>query len=112
MDRDRICKQLIEFQKVTFDNSYCGLTKLQEQGEEMINTFLARSNWLPSEGRKAFTDWLKAYRKARCEFKRSVDENFEKIMEFFGCDCDKDALQREARPEDAFQEDAFQEDGK
>ncbi len=88
MDRNRICKQLIEFQKATFDNSFYGLAKLQEQGEEMIDTFLDRSAWLPNEGRKAFTDWLEAYRKARSDFKRTVDENFERILEYFGCQGD------------------------
>jgi polyhydroxyalkanoate synthesis regulator phasin len=84
MDRNRICRQLIEFQKATFDNSFYGLAKLQEQGEEMIDTFLDRSAWLPNEGRKAFTEWLEAYRKARSDFKRTVDENFERILEYFG----------------------------
>jgi hypothetical protein len=85
MDRSRICRQLIEFQKVTFDNSYDGLSKLQEQSEAMINTFLAQSHWLPNDGRKAFTDWLEAFKQARSDFKETVDESFEKVMEYFDC---------------------------
>lgn len=83
MDQKYLFKQIIEFQKTTFDNSFDALAKLQEQGESIINNSLKQAEWLPEEGKKAIKEWLQAYKKARAEFKNTVDSNFTKVQEFF-----------------------------
>jgi polyhydroxyalkanoate synthesis regulator phasin len=83
MDQKHLFKQIIDFQKATFDNSFNALATLQEQGETMINTSLNQAEWLPEEGKKVITEWLGAYKKARAEFKNTVDGNFKKVQEFF-----------------------------
>jgi sugar-specific transcriptional regulator TrmB len=83
MDQKHLFKQIIDFQKATFDNSFKALATLQEQGETMINASLNQAEWLPAEGKKAITEWLEAYKKARTEFKNTVDNNYKKVQEFF-----------------------------
>jgi polyhydroxyalkanoate synthesis regulator phasin len=83
MDQKYLLKQIIEFQKATFDNSFNALATLQEQGETMISTSLNQAEWLPEEGKKVIKDWLDNYKKARTEFKNTVDGNFKKVQEFF-----------------------------
>ncbi|MFO8084798.1 MAG: hypothetical protein R6U27_10825 [Desulfobacterales bacterium] len=83
MDQKHVFKQIVDFQKGTFDNSFNALAKLQEQGETMVTTFLNQAGWLPEEGKKVITEWLEAYKKARIEFKDTVDSNFKKVEEFF-----------------------------
>lgn len=83
MDQKHVFKQIIDFQKGTFDNSFNALAKLQEQGEVMVNTFLSQAGWLPEEGKKVITEWIEAYKKARTEFKETVDGNFKKVQDFF-----------------------------
>jgi F0F1-type ATP synthase delta subunit len=83
MDQKHLFKQIIDFQKTTFDNSFKALATLQEQGETMINASLNQAEWLPAEGKKAITEWLEAYKKARTEFKNTVDNNYKKVQEFF-----------------------------
>ena len=83
MDQKHVFKQIIDFQKGTFDNSFNALAKLQEQGEAMVNTFLSQAGWLPEEGKKVITEWIEAYKKARTEFKETVDGNFKKVQDFF-----------------------------
>jgi len=34
-----------------------------------------QSPWLPAEGKKAVTDWIKAYKRGREDFKAAVDDN-------------------------------------
>jgi len=42
----------------------------------MVNMFLEQqSPWLPAEGKKAVTDWIKAYKRGREDFKAAVDDN-------------------------------------
>jgi F0F1-type ATP synthase delta subunit len=83
MDQKHLFKQIIDFQKTTFDNSFNALATLQEQGESIINASLNQAEWLPAEGKKAISEWLEAYKKARMEFKNTVDNNYKKVQEFF-----------------------------
>ncbi len=46
-------KQMIDFQKATFNNSFIAMTKIQDQGNAMLNVFLNQASWLPEEGKKA-----------------------------------------------------------
>ena len=83
MDSTKIAKQMIDFQKATFDNSFNAMVMLQEQTEKMVNTFLDQATWLPEEGRRVINEWVDAYKKGREDFKKTVDENFKKVEGFF-----------------------------
>jgi polyhydroxyalkanoate synthesis regulator phasin len=83
MDSSKIAKQMIDFQKTTFDNTFNAMAMLQEQAESMSRTILDQATWMPEEGRKAVNDWLKAYKKGREDFKKGVNENFTKVEDFF-----------------------------
>ena len=83
MDPVQIAKQMIDFQKTTFDNTFSAMVMLQEQTERMANTLLEQATWMPAEGKKAINDWVKAYKKGREDFKKTVDENFKKVENFF-----------------------------
>jgi hypothetical protein len=71
--------QMIDFQKATFDNSFTAMTKMQEQGDAMLNVFLNQASWLPEEGKTAITNWTKGCRTARDNFQKMVNENFKSI---------------------------------
>jgi hypothetical protein len=83
MDQKILFKQMIDFQKTTFDNSFSAMTALQEQGEKMVGMFLEQANWLPAEGKKAIRDWTDAYNKGRLEFKKNVETHFKKVEDYF-----------------------------
>jgi len=83
VDSQKVVKQMVDFNKATFDNTFNALIMLQEQAERMANTMLEQANWMPEEGRKAISDWVGAYKKGRTEFKGMVDESFAKVEEFF-----------------------------
>ncbi|MCG6906986.1 MAG: hypothetical protein LJE63_10210 [Desulfobacteraceae bacterium] len=83
MDQKQILKQMIDFNKATFDNTFNAIVMLQEQAERAANTLLEQANWLPEDGKKAINEWVKAYKKGREDFKKVVDENFQKVESFF-----------------------------
>jgi len=83
MDSAKIAKQMIDFQKTTFDNTFTAMVMLQEQTERMADTLLGQATWMPAEGKKAINDWVEAYKKGREDFKKTVDENFKKVEDFF-----------------------------
>jgi predicted nucleic-acid-binding protein len=74
---------MIDFQKTTFDNTFSAMVMLQEQTERMAETLLEQATWMPAEGKKAISDWVKTYKKGREDFKKAVDENFKKVEDFF-----------------------------
>jgi gas vesicle protein len=83
MDQKQILKQMVEFNKATFDNSFNAMVMLQEQTERMSNTLIEQATWLPEEGKKAITEWVSAYKKGRETFKTSVEDSFKKVLNYF-----------------------------
>ncbi len=75
-------KQMVDFQKATFDNSFIAMIKMQEQGEAMLNVFLNQASWLPEEGKKNIKDWVKSNQTARDDFQKTVNENFKVVEKY------------------------------
>jgi uncharacterized protein (DUF927 family) len=83
MDSAKIAKQMIDFQKTMFDNTYSGMVLVQEQTERMAVSLLDQATWMPAEGRNAINGWVNAFKKGREDFKKGVDENFKRVEDFF-----------------------------
>jgi len=83
MENKIVVKQIIDFHKTTFDNTFNSLAVLQEQTEKMLQTFLLQAAWLPAEGKAAIKEWMNIYNKGRVDFKTTVDKNYEKVEEYF-----------------------------
>ncbi len=79
----KFAKQMIDFYKATFDNSFNAMVMLQEQTEKNMKTALDQATWLPTEGKKVIDEWVKAYKQGRDEFKKVTEENFKKVDDFF-----------------------------
>lgn len=83
MDPKQIAKQMIAFNKTAFDNNFNAISKLHEQTEMIVNKFWEKSPMFPEQGKKAISEWMKAYKKGCDDFKNAVDENFKKVEDFF-----------------------------
>ncbi|MGO9017860.1 MAG: hypothetical protein ACLQVJ_05845 [Syntrophobacteraceae bacterium] len=83
MEPLKLAKQMIDFNKATFDNSFSTMVLLQEQMEKTVNAFLEQSTGLPEEGRKIFNEWVATYKKGREDFKKVVDESYKKVDSYF-----------------------------
>ena len=79
IDKKQIAKQMIQFNKAAFDNSFKAMTLVAEQNEKMMEAFLGQASWLPEEGQKALKEWMASYKKGCQEFKKTVDENYTKV---------------------------------
>ncbi len=83
MDNKLIGKQMIEFNKSAFDNSFKAMTMVYEQNEKMLEAFLGQASWLPEDGRKALKEWMESYKKGCQDFKKIVDDNYAKVESYF-----------------------------
>ena len=79
----QMLKQMIDFNKATFDNVFNTMSMLQGQMESIINTFVDQSTGTTEEGKKAAKEWAAIYKKGFEDFKRSVDDNYKKVDSFF-----------------------------
>jgi len=83
MDQAIIAKQMIDFQKTMFDNTFNAIVIVQEQTGRMATTVLDQAEWMPAEGRNAISGWVDGFKKGREDFKKGVDENFKKVEDVF-----------------------------
>jgi hypothetical protein len=83
MEPIKMAKQMIDFNKATFDNTFDAMVLLQEQTEKMVNTFMAQATFIPEEGRKMLGEWVQAFKKGREEYKKAVDDSFRKVEAYF-----------------------------
>jgi hypothetical protein len=83
MEPNAMLKQMLDFNKTAFDNSFYAMSTIQEQNAKMVNTFLEQASWMPDEGKKVIRDWVDAYKKGCEDFKKAADENYSKVDEFF-----------------------------
>jgi hypothetical protein len=81
---DRIAKQINDIQRTTFDNVFFAASAIQDQTEKAINAFLETGVWpMPEEGKKVLNEFVQAFKKGREEFKRIMDDSFDKIESSF-----------------------------
>ena len=83
MEPKQIAKEMIDFNKTAFDNSFKAMTVLQDQTEKIVSAFMEQTTFFPEDGKKLVTDWINTYKKGRDEFKNSADESFKKVESFF-----------------------------
>jgi hypothetical protein len=83
MDPKQIAKQIVDFNKTAFDNSFNAMSVVQDQTEKMVSAMMEQTTFFPAEGKKEVTNWMKTYKKGREEFKTAADENFKKVEVYF-----------------------------
>jgi len=83
MNQFSFAKQMMDFNRTTFENTFGAICTIQEQSEKMINALVEQANWIPSEGKKAMSDMAAMFRKSCMEFKKAVDDNFVRVEAYF-----------------------------
>lgn len=83
MDPKQIAKQMVDFNKTAFDNSFDAMSVIQDQAERMFTAMVEQTPYFPEEGKKLVNEWIKTYKKGREDFKAAADENFKKVESFF-----------------------------
>ena len=83
MEHYQILKEMVQFNKNAFDGNYNAMSLLREQNEKVATSLLDQATWIPAQGKKAVTEWMKSYKKGCEEFKTIVDQSYQNIENFF-----------------------------
>ena len=82
MNNKKFVKQLIDFHKTSFRNSFCMMVTLQQQAENIFN-FWHYFPIMSDEGKKFMKQRTDAYKKWIDDLKKAMDEGYTKIEEFY-----------------------------
>jgi hypothetical protein len=83
MEMQKMGKQMINFQKNLFENSYHAMNMVFEQTETMMDGFIKQMPMVPENSKKVMGDVLGFYKKSRDDFKKTIDEGFTKMEDIF-----------------------------
>jgi polyhydroxyalkanoate synthesis regulator phasin len=83
MDSSLIAKQMIDFQRTTFNNTFNFMAMLQDHTEKTANTLVEQATWFPEEGKRVIGQWVEILKKGRNDMKSAVDDNYSKMMDLF-----------------------------
>ncbi len=83
MEQFQVFKQMAQFNKTAYDNSYNTMSMFREQNEKMANSLLDQATWMPEEGKKVINEWMKGYKKGCEDFKKIVDQNYKNVEKCF-----------------------------
>ena len=78
MEQKEILKQMIDFNKIAFDNTFNIMNLLQEQWERMTGVFVEQSAW-PPQGGEILSEWASAYKKWHQDCKKALADNFKRL---------------------------------
>lgn len=83
MDQKQTLKQILDYNKSTFDNVFNTLSALQDETESFIARFMEKSNLITPEGKKIIRKMSDSYRKGRSDLREMADEHYRKASEYF-----------------------------
>ena len=83
MEHYELFKQMSQFNKTAFDSSYTAMAMFREHNQKMATSLLDQATWMPEQGKKAITEWMKSYNKGCEDFKKIVDQNYQNIEKCF-----------------------------
>ncbi len=83
MAAENIAMQMIKFQKNFFEQNFNTICTVQDQTEEMADSFVKQIAWIPEETIKAVRKSFEIYKDMRVNYKKAVDDGFLKLEEFF-----------------------------
>ncbi len=82
MSQKDMFRQVLEFNKNIFQNTFNSMAALQDQAESMGSMMLDKAAWMPNEGKKLAGEWMQACKKGREEFKNAVEGGFKTAETF------------------------------
>lgn len=77
-----IQKQIVEFQRATFDGSFDAIIAFQDQQEQMVNDLLERVSFVPEEGKQLVNEWIETYKKGREDFRTTVEKSYDLVENY------------------------------
>jgi gas vesicle protein len=83
MENKEIVKQMIDLYKISFENSFSAMVMFQDHAEKLLKNFIDHNPGMSDEGKKVIDQWNSVYKKGRDDFKKAMNEGYDKLETFF-----------------------------
>jgi hypothetical protein len=83
MEAEKLAKQMIDFQKTAFNNTFDIVMAVQDQSEKITRSWCEKSGILPDQSKKMMHDWGNVIKKSFGEYKKAVNKSFDMIETCF-----------------------------
>jgi hypothetical protein len=83
MEADKLAKQMIDFHKTAFNNTFDIVMAVQDQSEKITRSWCEKSGILPDQSKKMIHDWGNVIKKSLGEYKKVVNHGFDTIETCF-----------------------------
>lgn len=81
MENLKVAQQMLNFNKNIIDNTYTGMSVMQDYSENIMDGFLRQFPWITEENKKPIYESMNFWKKARSDYKEAMDQNFAKLEE-------------------------------
>lgn len=83
MDQKQIFRQMLDLNKMAFNNAFNAMVMVQDQTEFLANNMLNQANGVPEEGKKAIRELVSACKMGVTEYKNTVDAAYRQVEKVF-----------------------------
>ena len=83
MEADKTFKQMVDFQKVFFDNTFGLIKTFQNQSQVLMNLSMENNPWIHGGGKKVCDLWADTFEKSMNDYKSFMDTNLNRATEMF-----------------------------
>lgn len=84
MENKELIKQIIEFNRTTFNNSYDTALMIGNQAESITNSFMeAHPEIVPDASRKIYDEWSASVKKGFTDLQDNINTGFNKFEDYF-----------------------------
>ncbi len=82
MEYNQMAKQVVDFQRISFENWYNAMSLMQDQATSSMDMVLGQTRWIPEDGRQTIKEWLGMFQKERVRFKDYMEKGFDEYEKF------------------------------
>ena len=82
MEYNRIAKEVVNFQKVSFENWFKTASLVQDQAVLSMDRMLDQLSWIPDESIQPIRDWTNIYNGQRERFRSYMSDGFNEFEKF------------------------------
>ena len=79
METIKMTKQMIDFQKAVFNNTFNGIAFMQDYSQNMMDGFMRQFPWVTEQNQKPLKDTVELMKKARTDYKNAIDQGFNQL---------------------------------
>lgn len=84
MELTGMTRQIIDFQKASFDYALSGAITLQEYSENVMDSLLSQSPWVNEESKKPMNESVQILKSVTEEYKKVVHQGFADLEKIVG----------------------------